>query len=141
MTQSMKSSVVAFISGVIFAIGLGVAGMTQPSKVIGFLRVVKDWDMTLVFVMVGAIGVHFFAYVVKKKMRQPIFDQSWHVPTSQVVDRNLVLGAVIFGLGWGIGGYCPGPAITALATLNPQVILFVASMVGAMMAYNSWSKK
>ena len=141
MKNTLKQALVAFGVGIVFAIGLGVSGMTQPQRVIGFLRVIKNWDMTLVFVMVGAIGVHAIAYLVKRKMRGPVFDSQWHVPTSQIIDRKLVGGAILFGIGWGLAGYCPGPALVAVSQLNSDVLTFVTTMVVSMMAYNAFAKK
>ena len=125
----------SFSVGLIFSLGLVLSGMVRPEKVIGFLDVVKDWDATLIFVMLGAIPVHFIAYRLIKNRQSPLFDVKFHLPTSRVIDKKLVLGAVLFGTGWGLGGFCPGPALTALVTLRLEVLVFVAMMFVGMGLY------
>lgn len=137
----MKNSIVALLVGFIFAIGLGVAGMTQPAKVVGFLDVFGSWDPSLMFVMVGAIAVHFLTYKLIRKRTKPVFDIKWHVPTSQEITPALMVGAFLFGIGWGLGGLCPGPAITALASFEVRPFLFILSMVAGMYLYRLVDKK
>jgi hypothetical protein len=123
----------AFFAGFIFALGLGIAGMTRPTKVIGFLDVASGWDPTLLFVMVGAIAVYAPLYrLILKRRKVPLFEPRFTVPETRDVDRKLVLGAALFGIGWGLGGYCPGPAVTALARGSTEVFVFVIAMLAGM---------
>ena len=119
----------AFVAGLLFAAGLGVGGMTQPAKVVGFLDVAGDWDPSLAFVMLGAIALH--AAMVRRILRRPapLFAPRFALPTRQEVDARLVIGAALFGVGWGLVGYCPGPAVTALGGGVPAAVVFVPAMV------------
>lgn len=137
----MKNSVVAFIVGFVFAIGLGISGMTNPAKVVGFLNLVKNWDPALMFVMIGAIPVNMLAYRLIKNWQKPLFDSKFHVPTSQIITKELVIGAILFGIGWGIAGYCPGPAITSLASLQSSVVVFLIAMLIGMFSYQKLNQK
>lgn len=133
----MRRLVVPFISGVLFAIGLGIAQMTSPSKVLAFLDIASpSWDPSLAFVMIGAIGTHFLVaqHVERliKTNRRPIGEAQFYMPMATSVDRPLLIGAAIFGVGWGLAGYCPGPGIVAIASANPSSILWVASMLAGM---------
>jgi uncharacterized membrane protein YedE/YeeE len=125
----MKKSAVAFLSGAIFAIGLGVSGMTRPAKVLGFLDVTGAWDASLAFVMLGAIGLGVVGYRLVLRRGGPVLGGELDVPRRQDVDRRLLLGAAIFGVGWGLAGYCPGPALVSLASGHVGVIAFVAAMI------------
>ncbi len=130
----MKAKITAFVSGIVFAIGLGLAGMTQPSKVIGFLDFTGAWDPSLAFVMMGAIGVHaFFAWRVRT-MHAPLFAEKFNVPMSSKLDGPLIAGAATFGIGWGLAGYCPGPALVAATSFAPATMVFVAGMLAGMFA-------
>jgi uncharacterized membrane protein YedE/YeeE len=124
----MKANLISFGCGMVFALGLGISGMTQPSKVIGFLDVTGAWDLSLAFVMIGAIAIYFIAFRLTGKMRSPVLAAQFSIPTRNDFDAQLVLGAAIFGAGWGLGGFCPGPAITSLASGAMPVFVFVASM-------------
>jgi hypothetical protein len=119
----------AFFSGLAFALGLGVAGMTQPAKVVGFLDVAGRWDPSLALVMGGAVLVTLVAFAVILRRRAPLLARRFDLPTQTRVDRPLVIGAVIFGLGWGLSGVCPGPALVSLATLTPASLVFVGAML------------
>lgn len=123
---------VAFASGLLFALGLGVGGMTKPAKVIGFLDVAGDWDPSLAFVMGGALLVYGLVARLALARPHPLFDDRFHVPTRRDIDRRLVLGAVLFGAGWGLAGYCPGPALVSLASGRGAVVAFVAAMLAGM---------
>jgi uncharacterized protein len=118
----------AFILGLIFALGLGVGGMTQPAKIIGFLNVAGKWDATLAFVMAGAVAVTFMMFPLILKRPHPVLADRFVLPLKRRIDIPLVAGAALFGIGWGLSGYCPGPAIVCLATGSPPVLLFVAFM-------------
>jgi len=130
-----KQHLIAFIVGLIFALGLGISGMTQPSKVIGFLDITGDWDPSLAFVMVGAIGVHALSYLVKQKREKPIFAPDFSIPTNTQLDKPLIIGAVLFGTGWGLGGFCPGPALVSLVSLSSEVLLFCGGMISGFICY------
>ena len=127
---------VAFVSGVLFAVGLALSGMTQPSKVIAFLDVLGAWDPSLAFVMVGAIAVHMaFARRATRATARPVLAERFMLPTSTGIDGNLVTGAALFGLGWGAAGFCPGPALVSLVSLSWPTVLFVAAMLAGMVLH------
>jgi uncharacterized membrane protein YedE/YeeE len=121
--------VAAFVVGVLFALGLGIGGMTQPARVLAFLDVGGAWDPTLAFVMVGAVAVYGAAFPLVVRRARPLLGGTFAVPTRRDVDARLVGGALVFGVGWGLAGLCPGPALTALASGEPRAALFVAAMV------------
>lgn len=125
----MKTPLTYFVSGIVFALGLGISGMTRPIKVIGFLDFFGSWDPSLAFVMIGAIGVYFLAYRWSLKLKSPVLAAKFSLPTRSDLDWRLVTGAAIFGAGWGLGGFCPGPAIVSLASGALPVMAFVAAMV------------
>ena len=129
----MKRNLAVFIAGYVFAIGLGVSGMTDANKVIGFLNLGGAWDPSLAFVMVGAIGMHISVYRLILKREAPLAASDFHIPQTQVIDRPLILGASIFGVGWGLGGFCPGPAVTNLVRLQAETFAFVGVMVLGML--------
>ena len=124
----MKALLVSFASGIVFALGLGISGMTRPIKVIGFLDFAGKWDASLAFVMIGAIAVYFIAYRLIRRRIAPMLAEKFSVPERKDIDRNLIVGAAIFGAGWGLGGFCPGPAITSLASGAAPVAVFVIAM-------------
>jgi uncharacterized membrane protein YedE/YeeE len=128
----MKKNFPAFLFGIIFALGLGIAGMTQPQKVIGFLDIFGNWNPSLMWVMVGAIAVHGLTYRLLIKRSSPILTATFQIPTRKDIDFKLIFGAVLFGIGWGISGFCPAPAITSLVALDPNTYVFVSSMIFAM---------
>jgi uncharacterized membrane protein YedE/YeeE len=116
--------------------------MTRPSRVQGFLDVGGDWDPSLALVMVGAIAVHFVALrIIVRRRTAPLFDDRFHLPTRRDADPRLVVGALIFGTGWGIGGYCPGPAITSAASGMFPAIVFVAAMTAGMILEHATTAK
>jgi len=117
----------------VFAIGLGTAGMTQPAKVAAFLDVTGHWDPSLALVMVGAISVHFL--LLRTKRERPRFAETFKVPSATRVDARLLAGAALFGIGWGIAGFCPGPAVVSVVTGAPDVLGFVVAMLAGMFVY------
>jgi uncharacterized membrane protein YedE/YeeE len=119
----------AFAAGLLFGLGLAVSEMINPARVIGFLDVAGRWDPTLAFVMGGALTVTLPAYSLILRRRRPLLDGEFHLPAKHAVDRPLIIGAAIFGLGWGLGGFCPGPALASLASGSPNVFLFVLAMI------------
>ena len=128
----MPQIIAALASGILFGLGLGVSRMIDPSKVIGFLDVAGAWDATLLVVMVSALAVYAVGYRLVMRRPKPILGDVFHVPTRRDVDARLVLGSAIFGVGWGLAGFCPGPALTALVLGRTEVLLFVVAMlVGA----------
>jgi uncharacterized membrane protein YedE/YeeE len=131
MKNRWASASVGLVAGTLFGGGLVVGGMTLPEKVRGFLDFTGAWDPTLAFVMGGAVLVHALAYRFAKRRRAPLFAEFFQVPTRRDIDAKLLLGAAIFGLGWGLGGYCPGPALTSLPTGGPSVLAFIAAMLVA----------
>jgi uncharacterized protein len=124
----VKTSLTSFLAGIIFALGLGISGMTRPIKVIGFLDFFGNWDPSLAFVMVGAIAVYFVANRRRLAMPSPLLTAKFAIPTRSDLDASLIIGAAIFGIGWGLSGFCPGPALTSLASGALPVIIFVAAM-------------
>jgi uncharacterized protein len=118
----------ALIIGTIFGLGLAISQMVNPARVIGFLDVAGRWDPTLIFVMGGALllTAPIFPVVLRRK---PFLAEQFSLPTKVDIDRPLLLGAIIFGVGWGLGGFCPGPALAALASGSPSVALFVVTMI------------
>jgi uncharacterized membrane protein YedE/YeeE len=132
----MNSVFAAFVSGVIFAIGLAIGGMTKPAKVAGFLDFTGNWDPSLIFVMGGAVMVHALLYRLIRHRPTPLFAAAFSVPTRKDIDARLIGGAALFGLGWGLSGFCPGPAITSLASGKSPVMIFVVSMIVGMYLYS-----
>lgn len=121
-------AILGFVSGLVFGIGLVISGMANPAKVLNFLDIAGAWDPSLAFVMAGAAATTFVGYRLVWRRGRPVASDRFHVPTATAIDRPLVVGAAIFGIGWGIGGYCPGPALTALPLLAPGTIIFVGAM-------------
>lgn len=128
----MNTLLTSFISGMVFALGLGISGMTRPVKVIDFLDFFGAWDASLAFVMIGAIAVYFTAYRWSTRMPSPLLAPDFSLPRRSDLDAKLIAGAAIFGAGWGLGGFCPGPALTSLASGAPAVLIFVAAMLVGM---------
>jgi uncharacterized membrane protein YedE/YeeE len=132
----MRSALVAFISGVVFAVGLGIGGMTQPAKVIGFLDFVGNWDPSLALVMLGAVGVHSLFYRLLGNRPSSRLAPAIPLPTRKEIDFRLIGGSALFGLGWGIAGLCPGPAITSLASGNFPVVIFSVGMIAGIVVFD-----
>jgi uncharacterized membrane protein YedE/YeeE len=128
----MSRLIAAFSAGLIFALGLGVSGMTDANKVIGFLNLAGDWDPSLAFVMVGAIGVHLLLYRLILRRQSPLFADRFHIPTHRDISPQLVGGSALFGIGWGLGGFCPGPGMVSLMGYGAAPAVFVVFMLGGM---------
>ena len=124
-----------FAVGLLFGWGLMIAGMTDPGKVIGFLDLAGAWDPSLAFVMGGAIAVGFFAFGMAKKRTTNFFGGALHLPTSKDIDKRLVIGSLLFGAGWGLAGFCPGPGIVSMAAGEFKGLVFVAAMVAGMAVF------
>ena len=131
----MPRMLVALLAGVLFGLGLAVSGMVNPAKVIGFLDIAGNWDPTLAFVMGGALLVTIPAFRLILKRPRPVLADDFALPTKSALDARLFGGAALFGVGWGLSGFCPGPAVTALATGLTPVFVFVAATVAGMALY------
>jgi uncharacterized membrane protein YedE/YeeE len=127
----------AFAAGLVFGIGLILSGMTDPGKVIGFLDVAGRWDPSLAFVMGGAILVGFFAFRLAGARGKAFLGGAMHLPQRRDIDARLVAGSVVFGIGWGLAGFCPGPALVAFGAGIDQAALFVAAMLAGMVIYDA----
>jgi len=127
---------IAFGCGLVFALGLGLGGMTQPAKIIGFLDVAGHWDPSLVFVLVGAVGTAMLAYRWIRRQRHPVLDVRFQIPPTRGIDTRLVLGSTLFGVGWGISGFCPGPALVSLVSGHPVAIGFVGAMLAGVALFD-----
>jgi uncharacterized membrane protein YedE/YeeE len=123
----------ALAAGLLFGGGLAVSGMTRPQKVLGFLDVFGHWDPSLMLVMLGAIGVHLFAYRLIRGRSAPLFAAKFAVPSRRDLDAKLLIGAAVFGAGWGLGGYCPGPGIVSLPGGGMGALVFVGAMLAGML--------
>jgi uncharacterized membrane protein YedE/YeeE len=138
----MRDTLVGFLCGLVFGFGLLISGMMQPAKVLGFLDLFGGaWDPSLAVVMAAALAVAFSGYALARRRGRPLLaDQSlW--PTASAIDRPLVAGAILFGIGWGLVGLCPGPAIENLATGSPRVLAFVAAMIVGMLLQRTWPQR
>ncbi|MFV0280786.1 MAG: DUF6691 family protein [Rhodoblastus sp.] len=136
----MKQNALALLAGLIFGVGLAISGMADPMRVRGFLDLFGTWDPTLAFVMGGALIPMALAWVFQKRMKQPLACENFDLPGTSLLDRKLVLGAVLFGAGWGIGGLCPGPAVADLAINPAKAGLFVAAMLAGMAVHRFATK-
>jgi hypothetical protein len=130
-------SLAAFAVGVLFAVGLGISGMTHPDKVLAFLDVTGHFDPSLAFVMASGVLVNVFGYRFAMRRGKPVLAPSFSLPTKTAVDAPLLLGSTLFGIGWGIGGFCPAPALTSLAGATVPVFAFVAAMLVSMRAVDA----
>jgi uncharacterized protein len=132
-----------FLVGLLFGWGLLISGMTDPSKVIGFLDLAGAWDPSLAFVMGGAVLVGLVGFTVAKKRTSSFLGSAMHLPTSRHIDRRLVLGSLTFGAGWGLAGFCPGPGIVAMGAGESKAALFVVAMIAGMLVFevlDRWTK-
>jgi uncharacterized membrane protein YedE/YeeE len=120
------------VAGLVFGLGLTVSGMINPAKVLNFLDVAGQWDPSLAFVMGGGLVVTYVGYRFVLARPSPLFSDAFHLPTARHIDRPLVAGAVCFGVGWGLGGFCPGPAVTSIGLLAEGTIVFVPCMLAGM---------
>jgi len=122
----------SLIAGLLFGFGLILSGMTNPAKVLGFLDISGRWDPSLLLVMLGALAVSFFAFRVAKNRETSLLCQTINLPTATQIDRRLMIGSLLFGAGWGLAGYCPGPALTSLLSGNLAPVIFVLAMLAGM---------
>ena len=136
----MRTAIASGLAGLIFGLGLALAGMTDADKVIGFLDLADAWDPSLAFVMGGAIGVHLLVYRAILARPGPLFGGSFGIPTRSDLDARLVVGSGLFGVGWAIGGYCPGPGLVSAAAGSPNALVFAASMTGGMLLFHVYDE-
>jgi uncharacterized membrane protein YedE/YeeE len=128
------------VCGFVFGWGLLVSGMVQPAKVLAFLDLFGRWDPSLAVVMVAALVTSSLGFAIAKRQERPILAPHSHWPSRTDIDRSLIIGAALFGAGWGLVGLCPGPALENLASLSPRVFVFVAAMAAGMALHDAWQK-
>ncbi len=137
----MIRNIAALLSGVVFGLGLTVSHMTNPDKVLAFLDVGGAWDPSLLLVLAGAVIVTVIAFRFILKRPQPLFEKRFYIPTRDAIDRKLLGGAAVFGVGWGLVGFCPGPAITSLAFGNSESFIFVGAMIAGSALAHYWPRQ
>jgi uncharacterized membrane protein YedE/YeeE len=126
--------ILTYLIGVLFGLGISLSGMANPAKVINFFDVAGTWDPSLAFVMGGAVIVAFIGYRIVLGRERPVFEPAFDIPTRRDLDARLIGGSAVFGIGWGIAGFCPGGALPALGTLDTRVFLFVAALLAGIFA-------
>ncbi|SJM91676.1 DUF6691 family protein [Crenothrix polyspora] len=136
----MKLIVIALISGILFGIGLALSQMTNPAKVLNFLDITGNWDPSLIFVMAGALAITTLCFRKILKRPTPLFDKQFYLSNKSVIDKPLLMGAAIFGIGWGISGYCPGPSIAGLGMGNFETLVMIFSIYLGFMAHRLYNK-
>ena len=124
------------VSGLVFGFGLSLSGMLDPARVRAFLDIAGNWNPSLAFVLGGAVSVSALGVLLTRRLKRPLFDETFHLPDNQIIDRRLIVGSAIFGIGWGLVGLCPGPALASLSLGLPATILFVAAMVAGMLIHD-----
>lgn len=135
--QAFSRLVVSLLAGALFGFGLSLSGMVDPARVLGFLDVASGhWDPSLMFVLGGAVVVAIPGVMLQRRLRKPLLDDQFHLPGKSAIDGRLILGSAIFGAGWGLAGFCPGPAVSALSMGLAPVFLFVAAMAGGMILHD-----
>lgn len=135
MTPAVARNASALVTGLIFGLGLAISQMVNPRKVLDFLDVSGNWDPSLLLVMGGAVAVAMLAFRFVLKRGKPLFEGGFHLPRMTKVDRKVLVGSAVFGLGWGMAGYCPGPGIAALSAGSVDALVFVAGMVLGSLLY------
>ncbi|AQU83026.1 MAG: YeeE/YedE family protein [Halomonas sp.] len=130
MSSATVKTVAGYIAGLLFGLGLAVSGMTDPARVLGFLDITGAWDPTLMFVLGGAVITTFIGYRLVYVRGGPLFGNGFQLPSKQELDVKLLGGAALFGIGWGLSGYCPGPAIASLGGLSLPLLALLVAMVG-----------
>ena len=133
-------AITAWLSGLVFGLGLIVSGMVNPAKVLGFLDLAGAWDPSLALVMAGAVAVGFFAFLAAQKRTHSLIGAEMKLPTASAINRRLVAGSALFGVGWGVAGFCPGPSLAALGMGEPKALVFVAAMLVGMEIF-TWLEK
>ncbi|MEO1252122.1 MAG: DUF6691 family protein [Pseudomonadota bacterium] len=130
----MKQTLAAFAVGLVFGLGLVTSQMINPAKIIGFLNVAGDWDPTLAVVMASALATSFIGYRLVLARHAPLLDEAFHLPANTRIDRKLIIGAGVFGIGWGLSGLCPGPGVAASAVGGALPFVYLAAMLAGMRA-------
>ncbi|WP_377295579.1 DUF6691 family protein [Rhizobium sp. SGZ-381] len=136
MSVDLRQPLAALGCGALFAFGLSLSGMLDPARVQGFLDLFGAWDPSLAFVLGGAVSVAMAGMVLVRRMAKPVLSEKFQIPTNRVIDRPLVLGSAIFGIGWGLGGLCPGPALAALSLGLMPIAVFVLAMIAGMVIHD-----
>ncbi len=131
----MKTNVIALLSGIIFGIGLSLSQMVNPNKVLDFLDVTGHFDPSLIFVMLGALSVALVSFKQVRKLPAPLFSDSFQLSKKTIIDKPLIIGGVIFGIGWGMTGYCPGPAVTGLGLFSLESVIMIVAICTGFFAY------
>lgn len=139
--QSLFSNGSEYLIGVLFGLGLMISGMTNPAKILAFLDLAGNWDPSLIFVMGGAVLVGLVAFYLAKKRTQSFLGGAMHIPTRRDIDRPLIIGSAMFGVGWGLAGFCPGPALVSLGSGEMKALVFVIAMVAGMWLFERTQKK
>jgi uncharacterized membrane protein YedE/YeeE len=137
----MNRNFIALSSGILFGLGLSLSQMVNPSKVLGFMDIAGDWDPSLALVMMGALAVTFVTFRWILKRPAPLLDKNFYVPGHNTLDKPLLLGAALFGIGWGMSGYCPGPAVAGMGMLNIEALVMVASICIGFFAHKLLTEK
>ena len=130
-----RNELIAVVSGLLFGIGLNLSDMVNPARVLGFLDLFGSWDPSLAFVMGGALLVTVPGFALARKRLKPLYALEYSEPLNKLVDSRLIAGAVVFGIGWGLAGLCPGPAIVNVGTLDTQALVFAGAMLAGMLGY------
>ena len=139
--SSVFSNASEYLIGVLFGLGLIVSGMINPAKILAFLDLAGPWDPSLIFVMGGAVLVGLIAFYLAKKRTQSFFGGAMHIPTRRDIDRPLIIGSALFGAGWGLAGFCPGPAFVSLGTGELKAAVFVIAMLAGMLLFELLGQK
>jgi uncharacterized membrane protein YedE/YeeE len=132
----MKTNLIALLSGIIFGIGLSLSQMINPNKVLNFLDITGHFDPSLIFVMVGALSVAMVSFKWIRKLSVPLFGGNFQIAKKTIIDKPLILGGGIFGIGWGMTGYCPGPAVAGLGLFSLESVIMIAAICAGFFAYN-----
>ncbi len=135
----MRNIVAAVLTGTLFGGGLALSDMINPARVLAFLDPLRGWDPTLAFVMAGALIPSALGYLIVRRASRPLFHTAFHIPENRVIDRQLIVGGLVFGIGWGLVGYCPGPAVAGLAFGLWQPWVFAAAMFAGMVLHRMWA--
>lgn len=140
-SMNLKVTLAGFLAGLLFGVGLLVSGMANPAKVLNFLDVFGEWDPSLALVMGGAVAVTIVGFPMVRKRKEPFLLPSFSLPDRKDIDQPLIIGALLFGVGWGLGGYCPGPAWTSLSSFHSSSLVFIASMLLGMWLALWWKSR
>lgn len=137
-------NVSSFLLGTLFGLGLIISGMANPEKVLGFLDIGGQWDPSLGFVMIGAIAIASVGFYASRRIKKPLLAERKHLPAQQQIDGQLLVGSAVFGLGWGVAGFCPGPAVVAVGAAKSGAIIFLVAMLVGMLIFkkvNAWREQ